>query len=235
MKNHGKFTEELVALKLAPLTLQDIIRLSRMGVAPEAKGSDAKNLFVDLIYSMDESMFETKFPAELSVPEGTMNLASMRQQFSYGKTSLERLGHLRPELRSIFMEAIKVSLVDMTIVQTIRSPQEQLRNVANGASRTMKSKHLPQRDGFAWAGDVAAFVNGKISWEPGYYADIAFAMDQAATKLGFAMHVRWGAAWDRVLADFGGTREAYLAEAQAYAKRHAGSDLIDMPHFEWVE
>lgn len=157
-----------------------------------------------------------------------------RQVFAFGKTSLERLSHLMPPLRECFMEAIKVSLVDMTVVQTIRSIEEQRRNIANGASRTMKSKHLPQADGFAHAGDVAAFVGGKISWDSKYYADIAFAMDQAATKLGIADHVRWGAAWDRVLSDFGGTRESYLAEARAYAKRHVGSDLIDMPHFEWV-
>lgn len=157
------------------------------------------------------------------------------QAFAFGKTSLERLSHLRVELRMCFMEAIKISLVDMTIIQTIRSIEEQRRNIANGASRTMKSKHLPQPPhGLADAADAAAFVNGKISWDESHYADIAFAMDQAATKLGFATHVRWGAAWDRVLADFGGSRDAYLAEARAYAKRHAGSDLIDMPHFEWV-
>jgi hypothetical protein len=59
-------------------------------------------------------------------------------------------------------------------------------------------------------------------------------MDQAATQLGFAQHIRWGCAWDRVLSDFGGSPQAYLAEASAYAARHAGSDLLDAPHFEWV-
>jgi peptidoglycan L-alanyl-D-glutamate endopeptidase CwlK len=232
MKNHSKFTEELVALKLAPLTLQDIVRLSRMGVAPETKGSDAKNALADMLYNMDDSMFVDG--ATILIPEPTNLAAPQPKKFAFGKTSLNRLSHLRPELRNVVLAAINVSLVDMTIVQTIRSLEEQRRNVANGASRTMKSKHLPQADGFAWAVDIAAFVDGKISWDEDHYADIAFAMDQMATKLGFAMHIRWGAAWDRVLADFGGTREAYLAEAQAYAKRHAGSDLIDMPHFEWV-
>jgi hypothetical protein len=37
-----------------------------------------------------------------------------------------------------------------------------------------------------------------------------------------------------VLSDFGGSPQAYLAEARAYAARHAGSDLLDAPHFEWV-
>jgi peptidoglycan L-alanyl-D-glutamate endopeptidase CwlK len=237
MKNHSKFAEELATLKLAPLTLQDVMNLSSKGVAPEGMGSDAKNKIVDTIYSMSDSNFTSAIPeqiAEASKSQTSGTQTVVRRTFAFGKTSLARLVHLRPELRNVCMEAIKISLVDMTVVQTIRSIDEQRRNVANGNSRTMKSKHLPQVDGFAWAVDLAAFVNGKISWEPGYYADIAFAMDQAATKLGLAMHVRWGAAWDRVLADFGGTRGAYLAEAQAYAQRHAGSDLIDMPHFEFV-
>jgi hypothetical protein len=83
--------------------------------------------------------------------------------------------------------------------------------------------------------DLGAWVGGKVVWTEDCYADIAFAMDRAATSLGLANHIRWGAAWDRVLSDFGGTHDAYLTEARAYAQRHAGSDLIDMPHFEWVD
>lgn len=154
--------------------------------------------------------------------------------FHLSEGNLKKLGPVRPQLRATIELAITLSMVDFTVLQTLRSLADQVEAVRTGHSRTMKSKHLRQADGSVWAVDLGAWVNGAVSWKEQFYAAIAFAMDQAATQLGYADHIRWGAAWDRVLSDFGGSAPAYLAEAQAYAKRHAGSDLIDMPHFEWV-
>ena len=112
--------------------------------------------------------------------------------------------------------------------------------VRAGNSRTMKSKHLRQADGYVWAVDLVALEDTdhdgdtEASWRFDAYAALARAMDRAATELGIASHVRWGCAWDRVLSDFGGDDKAYLDEARAYARRHKGSDLLDAPHFEWV-
>jgi peptidoglycan L-alanyl-D-glutamate endopeptidase CwlK len=151
-----------------------------------------------------------------------------------GTRSKTRLEKLKPELRKCVERAIEVTVQDFTVLETTRSEADQRAAVASGNSRTMHSKHLVQPDGFAWAVDLGAWVNGTVSWTFERYANIAFAMDQAATELGLAHHIRWGCAWDRVLDDFGGSPKAYLDEASAYAKRHAGSDLIDAPHFEWV-
>lgn len=155
-------------------------------------------------------------------------------KFLLGEASKRKLNLVHPKLRACVELAITLSLCDFTVLEGRRSLADQKEAVATGHSRTMKSKHLLQLDGTVHAVDLGAWVNNALSWNEKFYAAIAYAMDQAATRLGCADHIRWGAAWDRVLSDYGGSAAAYLAEAQAYAKRHAGSDLIDMPHFEWV-
>ncbi len=155
-------------------------------------------------------------------------------KYKLGEASMARLGNVKREIALTAMLAITLTVQDFTVLQTLRSLEDQRKAVASGNSRTMKSKHLPDETGKARAVDLAAWVNGAVSWEFALYADIAFAMDQAATQLGYAGNIRWGCAWDRVLADFGGSRKAYLDEAQAYADRRPGKDLVDGPHFEWV-
>lgn len=154
--------------------------------------------------------------------------------FSLGSLSRERLEPVRPELKHCVELAITYTKTDFRVNQGLRTIEEQRRAVATGHSRTMRSKHLRQADGYVWAVDLVALLNGQVSWDFKLYANIAFAMDKAATELGISSHIRWGCAWDRVLSDFGGEAPAYLAEAAAYAKRHVGSDLLDAPHFEWV-
>lgn len=154
--------------------------------------------------------------------------------FVLGSLSISKLNLVKPPLKLCVQRAIAYSDVDFRVNQGLRTITEQKKAVATGHSRTMHSKHLVQPDGFVWAVDLVALVNGVVSWEFTKYGAIAQAMDRAATELGIDHHVRWGCAWDRVLSDFGGSAKAYLAEAAAYAKRHAGSDLLDAPHFEWV-
>lgn len=156
-------------------------------------------------------------------------------EFVLGERSRKELEGVKSELRQVVELAITLTSQDFTVIQGLRTVAEQAKAVAAGNSRTMKSKHLPQPpDQKAWAVDLGAWVEGKVSWEFELYGAIAFAMDRAATTLGRAGHIRWGCAWDRVLSDFGGSEGAYMAEAKAYAARHPGSDLLDAPHFEWV-
>jgi peptidoglycan L-alanyl-D-glutamate endopeptidase CwlK len=144
------------------------------------------------------------------------------------------LAPVHPRLKACVELAIHYTATDFRVNQGERSLADQKKAVASGNSRTMKSKHLRQADGYVWAVDLVALVKGKVTWDFNTYADLALAMDRAATELGIASHIRWGCAWDRVLSDFGGSAKAYLEEAKAYAARHKGSDLLDAPHFEWV-
>jgi peptidoglycan L-alanyl-D-glutamate endopeptidase CwlK len=154
--------------------------------------------------------------------------------YKLGEKSQQKLLYLHPRLREVVELAITYTTQDFTVLEVLRTLEAQRKAVASRNSRTMKSKHLRQPDGWSWAVDLGAWVGGAVSWKFDLYPKIAWAMDRAATKLGVASHVRWGCAWDRVLSDFGGDEKAYHAEVKAYAARHPGSDLLDGPHFEWV-
>lgn len=161
-------------------------------------------------------------------------------KFVLSTASVDKLKPVKVELANCVRRAIQLTSVDFRVQQGLRTEAEQRAAVASGNSRTMKSKHLKQPDGTVWAVDLAVLEDTdhdgdtEVSWRFEAYANIAFAMDQAATELGVSNHIRWGCAWDRVLCDFGGSPQAYLQEAAAYAKRHPGKDLLDGPHFEWV-
>jgi peptidoglycan L-alanyl-D-glutamate endopeptidase CwlK len=174
--------------------------------------------------------------AFLSIPGITVPAPSTipASNFKLSTTSLQKLNRVHPKLKQCVELAITFSSIDFGVNQGERTLAEQKKAVATGHSRTMNSRHLIQSDGFVWAVDLVAYVNGKISWQFDLYAEIALAMDKAATQLGISAHIRWGCAWDRVLSDFGGNKQDYLNEVTAYTKRHAGSDLLDGPHFEWV-
>lgn len=154
--------------------------------------------------------------------------------FVLGTASLAKLTGVKPPLAHCVELAITLSAVDFRVQQGRRSIEDQRAAVRSGHSRTMHSRHLPQADGYVWAVDLTALINGKVTWQFDIYAEIALAMDKAATQLSIARHIRWGCAWDRVLADFGGSKRDYLDEVAAYEMRHHGSDLLDAPHFEWV-
>ncbi len=64
--------------------------------------------------------------------------------------------------------------------------QEQL--VANGASRTMNSRHLTGH-----AIDVAPIIGGQVRWDWPPFHDIAAAMKKAAAEEGVA--ITWGGDW----------------------------------------
>ena len=75
----------------------------------------------------------------------------------------------------------------------VRTIEEQEANVAAGRSQTMRSKHLPQEDGYSQAVDVVAYVGPDVSWELNLYDDICDAFKAAAEEVGCA--IKWGAAW----------------------------------------
>jgi peptidoglycan L-alanyl-D-glutamate endopeptidase CwlK len=64
----------------------------------------------------------------------------------------------------------------------------------------MHSRHLPNADGVACAVDVAALVDGHVSWSPPDYLHIWAAVQDAAERL--EVPVEWGGNWT-TLKDFG--------------------------------
>lgn len=160
--------------------------------------------------------------------------AVVKQLFFFGAGSKREQEGVHPILLQVANRAIEIVTVDMVFYDGVRTYKEQAANLAAGTTRTMNSKHLIQKDGYSHAMDLVPYINGRPTWDWDGCYRIALAVDQAATELGVAHRIRWGGAWDRTLADFGGSAEAYKAEVQAYQKRHAGKDFIDGPHFELV-
>jgi peptidoglycan L-alanyl-D-glutamate endopeptidase CwlK len=74
-----------------------------------------------------------------------------------------------------------------------RTLEEQKLLVKKGASKTMRSRHLISKNGFAHAIDVAAVLNGKVRWDWPLYGKISVAMKAAAKKEGVPLE--WGGDW----------------------------------------
>lgn len=74
-----------------------------------------------------------------------------------------------------------------------RTVEEQKKLVAKGASKTMNSRHIPGKDGYAKAVDIAMVLNGKLKWDWPLYATMAKAMKAAAAKE--LVPLEWGGDW----------------------------------------
>lgn len=145
--------------------------------------------------------------------------------YALGAKSLAHLEGVHPDLVRVVKRAITTTQQDFAVQQGLRTFEEQKRNVAAGNSRTLKSRHLTGH-----AVDLVPWINGALEWDwPAIYR-IASAMRGAASAEG--VPIRWGGVWDRQLAELPGDPAGLKLAVEAYAKRHAGSDLLDGPHFE---
>lgn len=150
--------------------------------------------------------------------------------FVLGAKSLAELSGVHPDLVRVVKRAIEITAVDFVVHDGIRTVEEQKRYVAEGVSKTMKSKHLEGR-----AVDLVPVINGKPRWEwPPIYR-VAEAMHKAADELGVALI--WGGVWDHRMDELPGIASGLEAAVAAYTvrRRAAGKRaFIDGPHFELV-
>jgi len=128
-------------------------------------------------------------------------------------------------LSKVVQRAIQVTNQDFTVVQGLRSLEEQKANVAKGASQTMKSRHLTGH-----AVDLAPWVDGAIDWNTtSRFTSIAEAMRLAAIELD--VEVVWGAAWQLSVNYFDSAAIA-KEEYVALRKQQHKNVFIDAPHFQ---
>lgn len=145
--------------------------------------------------------------------------------FKLGNKSLEKLATVQEPLQRVVKRAIELTPVDFTVLQGIRSVSEQKRLVAQGRSKTMKSKHLEGK-----AVDLVPYVDGKLdhdNWDNFY--PVAEAMKKAAEELG--IKIRWGGSWEYINHK-PGTPKEWVAEYVKMRKSQGKSAFIDAPHFE---
>mgnify|MGYP003333561343 CR=1 FL=1 len=146
--------------------------------------------------------------------------------FRLSAASLAKLEGVDTNLASVVKRAIQITLVDFSVIEGLRTVEQQRILVAKGASQTMDSKHITGN-----AVDLMAYVDGRASWELNLYDDIALAMKYAATEL--KVKIRWGAAWNVPdLTKWNGTMEGAMNYYIDSKRKVNQRPFIDAPHFE---
>lgn len=147
-----------------------------------------------------------------------------------GEKSLAKLRGVHPRLVQVVKRAILLSKQDFAVTDGLRTAEQQRTLVQKGASKTMLSRHLKQRDGWGHAVDLVPWINGGPRWEWEPIWNIAVAVDEASTELN--VNLIWGAVWDIPMMKYGGSARELKAAVEAYKKRHPGPDFIDGPHYQ---
>jgi peptidoglycan L-alanyl-D-glutamate endopeptidase CwlK len=107
--------------------------------------------------------------------------------------SLALLDGVHPDLRKIVLRCAKDSKIEFIVTEGKRTLARQKQLLAAGASRTLKSRHLPSADGKSRACDLAVMVGGKVRWDWPLYANLSKDMKAAATVVG--VPIEWGGDW----------------------------------------
>lgn len=107
--------------------------------------------------------------------------------------SLVKLTGAHPDLARVIKRAAAISDIDFTVLEVVRTLARQRDLVAKGASRTMKSRHLPGEDGKSRAVDIAPMDGGQISWAWPLYHRLAPIIKQASKDEG--VPIEWGGDW----------------------------------------
>lgn len=144
--------------------------------------------------------------------------------YKLSQKSLDTLHGVNQKLVDIVKDAIKISTVDFSVGEGLRTLERQHLLIAQGKSKTEKSKHITGQ-----AVDLWAFVNGSVSWDLKHYYDIAQAMRDSAIKHNVIL--TWGAVWDRELNHIINPElaiNAYAERRKAIGKKA----FIDAVHFE---
>lgn len=140
----------------------------------------------------------------------------------FSKSSLARLKGVHPDLVRVVMRCAK-DWKDTTftfgITCGVRTVEEQRLLVKKGASKTMRSRHIPSKNGYAHAVDVVAILNGKTRWDWPLYLKIANAMKAAA--IAENVPLEWGGTWSLLNSVKGSVTSQMLSKS-----------FPDGPHFQ---
>jgi peptidoglycan L-alanyl-D-glutamate endopeptidase CwlK len=114
----------------------------------------------------------------------------------FSKTSLSKLKGVHPDLVRVVMRCAKDwkdKQFTFGITCGVRTLEEQKILVKKGASKTLRSRHIPAQNGYSHAIDVVAFIDGAVRWDWPLYGKIAKAMKAAAKAE--KVPIEWGGDW----------------------------------------
>lgn len=112
------------------------------------------------------------------------------------KSSEAHLLHVHSDLVKVIRLASQKPQ-EFIVVYGIRTLAAEIQAVKTGHSTTLHSRHLPNKDGFSCAVDVAALTSGTIDWAHGrekqVYGAIWTQIKEASHSL--KIPVEWGGDW----------------------------------------
>lgn len=129
--------------------------------------------------------------------------------YKFSSLSEQRLNGVAQPLQKIIRRAMEWQIMDFTVLNGLRSLEEQKEKVAKGYSKTMHSRHLPNKNGLAEAADIAPYP---VNWQNKEAFHRLAGIIQASAA-SFHIPIRWGGDWD----GDNDTRD---------------QTFIDLPHFE---
>ena len=149
--------------------------------------------------------------------------------FYLSPRSIKRLEGVDPKLVEVVQYAITVSKIDFAVTEGVRTMARQRELLKQGATQTLKSKHLDGR-----AVDLMAYIGTRPSWELNLYDDIADAIKEAAIKVG--VPIRWGGAWTVPdITKWPGTMQAAQDSYIDLRRKQGQRVFLDGPHFELAD
>lgn len=103
--------------------------------------------------------------------------------------SLKNLNGIHPDLRRVMDRALQESPLDFVVIEGLRTKERQKQLVAQGASKTMNSRHLTGH-----AVDIVPIgPNGKAAFDWPLYNQLGPVVEAAAAAEGVA--IKWGGRW----------------------------------------
>lgn len=111
-------------------------------------------------------------------------------------SSLSKLRGVHPDLvRVVLRCADDWKDPDTAFIVTcgVRTLAEQKVLVAKGASKTLRSRHIPAPNGYAHAVDLACVIKGQVRWDWPLYDRLAKRMKAAAKAE--KVPLEWGGDW----------------------------------------
>ncbi len=99
---------------------------------------------------------------------------------------IEKLKGVHPHLCKVVEESLK--RIPFKITEGLRTYQRQQQLFKEKKTRTLNSRHLTGH-----AVDVAALVDGKVSWDFPHYQKIAAVMKEVASE--YNIPIVWGGDW----------------------------------------
>lgn len=149
--------------------------------------------------------------------------------FYLSPRSIKRLEGVDSKLVEVVQYAITVSKIDFAVTEGVRTMARQRELLKQGATQTLKSKHLDGR-----AVDLMAYIGTRPSWELNLYDDIADAVKEAAIKIG--VPIRWGGAWTVPdITKWTGTMQAAQDSYIDLRRKQGKRVFLDGPHFELAD